>query len=49
MPRIRIQLYMWSFVYYMIVLVLPYVAIRHECGKTYDPWLYYLYGGYLAL
>jgi hypothetical protein len=36
-------------IYYLITLVLPYIAIKHECGKTYDPWIYYVYGAYLAL
>ena len=49
MPGIKQQLYLWSIAYYIITLVLPYVAIKHECGETYDHWLYYTYGAYLVL
>ena len=49
MPRIKRHLYYWSIMYYLIVLVIPYVAISSECGKTYDPWLYYVYAAYITL
>ena len=49
MPKIKRHLYYWSIIYYLIVLVIPYVAISNECGKTYDAWLYYVYAAYIVL
>ena len=48
MPRIKRHLYWWSIAYYLVVLVIPYAAVPSECGKTYDPWLYYLFGVYIT-
>jgi len=48
MPRIRRHLYYWSIIYYLIVLFLPYAAMNDECGKTYEPWLFYVFGCYLV-
>ena len=41
-------MYWWSVAYYLIILVIPYAAVPSECGKTYDPWLYYLFGVYIT-
>jgi len=49
MPRIKRDLYFWSIIYYIIVLVLPYMAAHEVCGQTYDSWLYLVFGGYLSL
>ena len=48
MPRIKRHLYWWTVVYYLFIIVLPYVAIHEECGRTYDPWIYYLFGTYMV-
>ena len=47
MPGVKKQLYAWSVIYYLIVFVLPSIAIKHECEKTFEMWLYYIYGTYL--
>lgn len=49
MPSIKSQLYLWSVVYYTIMFVLPQFAIIHDCGKTFNVWLFYTYGAYLIL
>ena len=36
-------------VYYIIVFLLPYFFIKHDCGKTFDMALYYIYGAYMLL
>ena len=49
MPTVRWHLNAWTVVYYIIMLVLPPLAIGDECGKTFDFWLYIAFGGYIAL
>ncbi len=49
MPGIQCQLYVWSAIYYTIMFILPQFAIIHECEKTFDVWLFYVYGAYLFL
>ena len=49
MPSVKKQLYLWSFVYYIIMFVLPQFAILHDCEATFDVWLFYVYGAYLIL
>lgn len=49
MPAVKKQLYWWSLIYYLITFVLPVFAIVHDCGKTFEPWLFYVYGTYLLL
>jgi len=49
MPGIKRQLYYWSILYYFLTFAAPYIFIEHECEKTYDITLFYLYGLYLVL
>lgn len=49
MHDIKKQLYYWSIVYYFLTFVAPYIFIEHECEKTYEPYLFYMYGAYLVL
>ena len=49
MPSVKNQLYLWSLVYYIITFALPQIAIIHDCGKTFESWLFVVYGLYLLL
>ena len=49
MPGIQCQLYVWSAVYYTIMFILPQIAIIHECEKTFEVWLFYVYSAYTVL
>ena len=49
MPSIKMQLYIWTLIYYAITFVLPYFFIQHDCGKTFDSLLFVIYGVYLGL
>ena len=49
MKGIKRDLYLWSFVYYALTFIAPYIFIEHECEKTFEPMLFYLYGAYLFL
>ena len=48
MPSIKVQLYLWSIVYYFMTFAAPYIFIEHECEKTFSIWLFYLFTGYMA-
>ena len=47
MPGVKKMLYFWTLVYYLIVFVMPVILIKHECSETFQPLLFYIYGGYL--
>lgn len=49
MPGIKKHLYFKTVIYLVITFALPYLAIHHECGKTYELWLFYVYGAYIFL
>ena len=49
MPSIKLQLYLWSILYYTITFFIPFYFTYNDCGKTYKPTLFYIYGGYSAL
>ena len=49
MPGIKMQLYIWTIIYYVITFVLPYFFIQKDCGKTFDNGLFVIYGAYLFL
>ncbi len=49
MHDIKKQLYYWSIVYYFLTFAAPYIFIEHECEKTFEPALFYMYGAYLFL
>ena len=49
MPSIKSQLYYWTIFYYIITFILPFFFTYNDCGKTYQPTLYYIYLGYTAL
>lgn len=43
------MLYFWTVVYYIIILVLPVIFIKHECEETFHNSLFIIYGIYLVL
>ena len=49
MPGTKKILYFWTFIYYIIVFVLPPIFKIHACEKTFNNWLFIIYGIYLLL
>ena len=44
MRPIRVMMYFWSVVYYIILFVLPFLFKQDYCGGLFYPGLYFCYG-----
>lgn len=49
MPGVKIQLYLWTLVYYFIVFAAPYIFIIHACEETFEVTLFILFAIYMVL
>ena len=49
MPTVKKMLYFWTLIYYLIVFVAPVIFIEHECEKTFNNYLFVIYGIYVFL
>jgi hypothetical protein len=50
MPTVKRHLYVWTVVYYLIMLALPTVALGYDkCFFEFEVWIFIVYGVYLVL
>ena len=49
MKPIRVMMYFWSIMYYLILFVLPFLFKEDYCGGLFYNWLYVCYGTYAVL
>ena len=49
MLPIRVMMYFWSIIYYIILFVLPFVFKQQYCGGLFYSGLYIVYGTYAVL
>ena len=49
MRNIRIMMYFWTVMYYIIIFSLPFVFKQHYCGGLFYVELYFCYGTYAVL
>ena len=49
MVPIRIMMYFWSVMYYLILFVLPFIFKKEYCGGLFYVELYIIYGTYAIL
>ena len=49
MRPIRIMMYFWTIVYFIIIFASPFIFKQHYCGGLFYHDLYYVYGTYALL